>query len=98
MKESGIKIDGKNVTFNNTLNVYMMKKISESIDEIKLRQDGDDKIEVCLKFSELQLIRRMLIEEEIRNRLMYHNVVENFEYIKSKDKTYWQVEHIIVYY
>lgn len=82
MKESSISIDGKNVTFEKPLNVYMLKKISDSIDEIKLTKE--DKAKAFLSFSELQLIRRLLIEEEVRTQLMYHNVVEGSDYRKSK--------------
>lgn len=86
MRESGINISGNHVTFEKPVNVYMLKKINGALEQIKTSKDIKE-IKVDLNLTELQIIRRMLITEDISTRLSYHSVVESIQYSKFLKET-----------
>ena len=85
-KKKRFNYEGKNVQFLKTsFNVYMLDKIQEAIESIKI--SGEKKTTIELDFSELILIRRFLIQDDIMTELCRDNLLESMDLMKQRRGT-----------
>lgn len=82
-RERRINYNGKKVTLlKSEFNVYMLDKIQGAIEEIKTGNSKE--ATVTLTFNELQLLRRLLIIDDLTTEFCRDNMLEGLELMKSK--------------